>query len=307
MSMRWVRMLAGGVAFGYALWGAPALACSVCGCGDPLVAAGNSAPQSGALRMSFGWEYLTATSASDTDPAATEHLTQMTFRPEVVYSPLDRLNLVLQVPLVRKDWSLTGGGDTEAAKPFGLGDVDVGARVFLFQHSDLASQMRQELAISAGSSLPTGSDDVTVDGMRVDDHAQPGTGAFGPYAGLLYAVHRDPWNLTASVSGRVHSTNGYGYHYASALLWSITGLYRAWDPVGFELGVDGRYAGRDRAEGELQANTGGFLLALSPGIRVNATGNLWLDARAQVPVASHLFGVQTVGTTFVVGAQYAFQ
>jgi hypothetical protein len=288
------------------LWGPGAQACSVCGCGDPLVAAADSAPSAGALRLAFDWEYLTASAQSDEDPTATEQLTQMTFRPEVVYSPIARLNLLLQVPLVRKDWTLESPSEPEAAQPFGLGDVDVGARYFVFEHSDLASQTRQELALSAGTSLPTGADDVTVDGERIDDHAQPGTGAFGPYAGLLYAWHRDPWNLSASLSGRVHSRSAYGYHYGSALLWSISGLYRPFERAGFELGVDGRWAGRDDADGELQANTGGMVLALAPGVRVNPAGNLWLNARAQIPVATHLFGVQTVGPTVTVGAQYAF-
>jgi len=288
-----------------AVWSSRAEACSVCGCGDPLVAAQSASPSSGTLRFAFEWEYLTASAQSDENPSATERLTQMTFRPEVVYSPVSSLNLVLQVPLVRKDWSLQSGEETESAKPFGLGDVDVGARYFVYEHSNLATQTRQELAFSAGTSLPTGANDVTLDGERIDDHAQPGTGAFGPYAGVLYALHRDPWNLSASLSGRAHTTSGVGYHYGSALLWSVTGLYRPWERVGFELGLDGRYASRDRAGDELQANTGGFLLAVSPGVRVNAVGNLWFNARAQVPVATHLFGVQTVGTTVVLGAQLA--
>lgn len=301
----WAGIGAGAVALG-ALVGTSAQACSVCGCGDPLVAAADSAPSAGGLRLAFEWEYLTATAQSDEDPDATEGLTQMTFRPQVIYSPVERLNLVLQVPLVRKDWTLEGPEESEAAQPFGLGDVDVGARYFLFESSDLASRTRQELAISAGTSLPTGSDDVEVEGERIDDHAQPGTGAFGPYAGLLYAWHRDPWNVSASVSGRAHSTSAHGYRYGSALLWSVSGLYRPLEWAGVELGVDGRWAARDELEGELQANTGGMVLALAPGVRVNPAGNLWLNARAQIPLVTHLFGVQTVGATVTVGAQYAF-
>lgn len=285
---------------------ADALACSVCGCGDPLVSAENSAPSTGSVRAEFDWDYLTASAASDENPAATESLTQMSFRPVVVYSPNNRLNLVLQVPLVRKDWTVAGGDAPEAAKPFGLGDLDLGARFFIAQTTNLAAQRRQEFAVSIGTSLPTGANDAEVNGERIDDHAQLGTGSWGPYAGLLYALHRDPWNLTASLSGRLHSTNSFGYHYGSAMLWSVTGSYRAWDAVAFELGVDGRYAVRDTADGEFQVNTGGLLLALSPGVRVNPAGALWLNARAQVPFAHHLYGEQTVGPTFSVGAQYAF-
>jgi hypothetical protein len=231
----------------------------------------------------------------------------MTFRPEVVYSPLSRLNLVLQVPLVRKAWDLASPGGSEAAKPFGLGDVEVGARYFLIQHTDLAAQSRQELALSAGSSFPTGGVDAMADGERIDDHAQLGTGGFGPYLGALYAFHRDPWNVTASLSGRVRTTNGYGYRYGNALLWSVSGLYRPWERIGLELGIDGRYAARDQMDGEAQVNTGGTVLALTPGARFNVAGNLWLNGKVQVPVFTHLFGVQSVGPTFTIGAQYQLQ
>jgi len=100
--------LAAGLLVMAALLGAPsAHACSVCGCGDPLVLAGDSMPVVGTFRFALEYEYLTATARSDEEPDRTESLTQMTLRPVVVYSPLDRLNFVLQVPLVRKDWALS--------------------------------------------------------------------------------------------------------------------------------------------------------------------------------------------------------
>src|SRR5215470_18865995 len=83
---------------------AVARACSVCGCGDPLVLAGDSTPVANTVRFALEYEYLTATARSDDEPDRTESLTQMTLRPVVVYSPVSRINLVLQIPLARKDW-----------------------------------------------------------------------------------------------------------------------------------------------------------------------------------------------------------
>ncbi|HMK72049.1 MAG TPA: transporter [Myxococcaceae bacterium] len=283
----------------------PVHACSVCGCGDPLVAAGDSSPLAGGFRFAFDYAYLTATAQSDDDAAQTESLTQMTFMPVVVYSPTDWMNLVLQIPLPWKSWSLSGGGlPTETASPFGLGDLELGARFFVWRDTDVVDLRRQNLAISVGTSMPTGSDDTEVDGERIDQHAQLGTGAWGPYLGLLYAFHQDPWNFFGSVTGRYRTTNSYGYQFGAALLWDFTLRYRIVEPFAVSLGLDGRYAARDSSNGELQSNTGGFVLAATPGIAWNVSGPFWLYAQVQLPFATHLFGVQSVGPVVTVGLQY---
>src|SRR6185295_19190101 len=121
-----------------------ALACSVCGCGDPLVVAGDAMPVSGNFRFALEGEYLSVTAASDDDLAA-------------------------QVPLTRKAWSLTGGTTAEEATPLGLGDIDLGARWFLWQSTNMGAGRRQSFALTAGTSLPTGPDDaVDAADVRID-------------------------------------------------------------------------------------------------------------------------------------------
>jgi hypothetical protein len=288
------------------LWPAPARACSVCGCGDPLMAAGDANPIAGTFRFAFDYAYLNASAQSDENPLQTESLTQMTFLPLLVYSPTDNLNLVLQIPLLWKSWDLTGGGvPVEAASPFGLGDIEFGLRYFVWKETDLIKLRRQNVALTAGTSIPTGSDDTEVDGERIDQHAQLGTGAWGPYLGALYAFHQDPWNFLATVTGRYRTTNSYGYQYAPALLFSLTARYRIVEPFAVSLGLDGRYAGHDTSDGEIQSNTGGFVLAATPGVNWNVVGDLWLYAQVQIPVVTHLFGVQSVGPVVTVGIQIA--
>ena len=281
-----------------------ARACSVCGCGDPLVAAGDSTPMVGSLRLALEAEYLSADARSDDDPSATESLTQLTLRPVAVYSPLPALNLVLQVPLVRKDWSLTAAGGNEAAQPIGLGDLDLGARWFLWSHVQLGAGIRQELALSFGSSFPTGPDDARVDGARIDDHAQLGTGGFGPYLGALYAFHGEDWTLSADVSGRVHTVNGSSYRNGPALLWALEGQYHLGDRFALGLGLDGRYAGRDTLAGEAEEHTGGLLVSAAPSASFGLSDSWWLRLGAQLPVATKLFGVQHVGPVVSLSIQY---
>ncbi len=290
-------------------WGVPgtAEACSVCGCGNPLVDVASSEPMPQSLRLALGFQYLTATAQSDDEPTRTEALEQMTLTPMAVYSPIDRLNLVLRVPLERKAWRLTGGNVAEErSTQYGLGDLDLGARYFLWEHVSWAHMSRQDLALFAGSTLPTGPNGTTVAGVRIDDHAQLGTGAFGMYAGMQYAFHRNPWNLFASVSGQVHSTSSYGYQYAPALLWAVRGTVQPWPWLAGELGIDGRENGHDTADGDAQVNTGGLLLSLSPGTLVRIADGLWVHLWVQIPVIDALNGVQSVGPVFNAQVQYSF-
>ena len=280
-----------------------AAACSVCGCGDPLLPATDATPVAGALRVDLLGEHLTATARSDDDPRYIEALRQFTLRATAAYSPTDRLAFVLQAPLVWKFWRLEGAG--KSARPVGLGDIDVGARLFVFELTSLARQRRQSLGVTAGSSLPTGPDDSTAGGARIDQHAQLGTGAFGPYAGLIYRWQGDPLSWFGSFSTRTHTTNSFGYRFGTALLWSLLGQYQLGDSVVLSLGVDGRMAVRDTSNGEAQLDTGGLVLSLTPGGLVRLHRELWFTARVQVPVLTHLFGEQTVGPVVTGGLEYA--
>jgi len=302
-----LRLAAAALVMSIVLAPTVARACSVCGCGDPLVLAGDSMPVANTLRFALEYEYLTATARSDDEPDRTESLTQMTLRPVVVYSPLSRLNVVLQVPLVRKDWALspTTTEASETAVPMGLGDLDLGIRVFLWDSTSIRAQRRQNLALSAGTSFPTGRDDATTaDGERIDQHAQLGTGAWGPYVGALYAFHQDPWNFFLSVTGRFRTTNSYQYKFGDAVLWSAQLRFRVVEPFALQLGVDGRYAGRDRSEGVLQENTGGLVVSAVPGLAWKVGGPIWLLAQVQVPFVTRLFGEQTVGVTATASLQF---
>jgi hypothetical protein len=280
-----------------------AQACSVCGCGDPMVDVSDSVPYATPLRLALDFEALTASAASDDDPAATESVTQVTLRPVIVWSPIDSLNLIAQIPIVRKDWSLEGGGEKASATNTGIGDLDLGVRWFFWNDRSFATMSRQSLGVSAGVTLPTGPNDATEDGMRLDDHAQLGTGSVGPYLGLAYAYHRDPWNFFASVTGQTRTRNSFGYQYGNALKWATRVDYRIADPVALELGIDGRIAAHDNVDDEEQVNTGGFVLAAAPGAAVNVGGDVWLRGRVQLPFITSLNGDQSVGPTFFVSAE----
>ncbi len=291
-----------------ALWLAffpkPVRACSVCGCDDPLVAVGDSSPNAGAVRLALSLSVVTASARSDDDPTVTETLTRTALIPTFVYSPLSRLNLVLSVPFLRNRYRAASSDQQIAATLWGVGDAELSARYFLWNDLDLAARRRQRLAVSVGSSLPTGRNDTTQAGERLDEHAQLGRGELGPYVAVLYAFHQDPWNFSVDTTARTFTTNHYDYRYGSAVLWNAAMQFRIVERVVLDAGINGRYAERDRQSGEPQENTGGFVLQAVPGASLQLADELWLKARVELPFVKQLFGVQTLGPTYLALVQW---
>jgi hypothetical protein len=296
-----------------------AQACSICGCGDPLLAAADPAAIAGQLRLQLDTEYLRIDAGTEGQPGYTDKLTQWSYRLNVVYRPWTRLSLIATLPLVDKTMRTVGGGlDVVDSHLTGLGDAELAARLVLWQSLSFVRRRVQEVALSAGTMMPTGrADAATTDssGQRVptDPHAQLGTGGWGPFVGLHDRFEQGDGLLFADLAYRWRTTGTYfdgsTYKFGDALLWSLHGQYRVHTRVAADLGVDGRYARPDKAAAAGQAtstvvNTGGTLLALAPGVYVNALPQVWLFGRAQFPFYKRLYGEQDVGPSVVLGLQY---
>lgn len=288
---------------------APARACSVCAAGDPLVAAGDAAPTARELWTALEAEWLTASAAMDAPgmDGMIEEVDQGSLRVLAVYSPVARVNAVLTVPLVQKRVSATGAGMDHAEEvQTGLGDVELGARWFVLDRTSFAAMRHHSVALSAGTSFPTGNDDAEdASGQLLDQHSQLGTGGWGPYAGVMYRLEQSRWHAYASFTGRWRSENARAYRYGASLHWSVTAQRELGDSGRFVvgLGIDGREAAPDREDGADVAHTGGLVLAASPEVHVQLRGSWWLTARAQLPFATDLRGIQDVGPTFSAGVQ----
>ena len=200
--MRVARSLAPTIAAALALVAsAPARACSVCGCGDPLLSSSDPAAITGKLRLQLDTEYLRVDAGSDGQPGKTDKLTQWSYRFNVVFRPTDALSVTATLPLVNKAIRTVGGGtDTSTSDETGLGDVELGGRYALARSVNLGIGRVQELALTAGTSMPTGPNGLKdSDGARIDEHGQPGTGSWGPFVGLSYRLEQGSWLGFASV------------------------------------------------------------------------------------------------------------
>jgi hypothetical protein len=312
-----LRLVALSIPFAaFLLFAAPAQACSVCGCGDPLLTATDPAAITGRLRLQLDTEYLRIDAGTDGQPGYTDKLTQWSYRLNAVYRPLDDLAFTVTLPLVSKTIHTVGGGtDIVNSELTGLGDIDVAARYTAWRSVNLGLGSVHEVAFTVGSSLPTGDHNAkAADGSLIDPHGQLGTGAWGPFVGLHYHFEQGSWLafVAASYRWRTEGTyfDGSRYKFGNALLGSVHGQYQPVRRVALDLGVDGRYAVADRAtdpsgvaDGAVM-NTGGTVLSAAPGVYFNATGPLWLFVRGQVPFYKNLFGEQDVLPSFTTGLQY---
>ena len=294
----------------------PAHACSVCGCGDPLLAANDPAAINGRLRLQVDTDYLRVDAGTDGQPGFTDKLAQWSYRFNAVYRPLDVLALTVTLPLVNKTIHTVGNGtDVVTSNLTGIGDIEVGARYSVWRSVDFGVGRVHELALTAGTSVPSGPhNDKTPDGSLIDPHGQLGTGGWGPFAGIHYHYEQGNWLAFASVSGRVRTEASYfdgtKYKFGNALLWSVHGQYRPMRLLALDLGVDGRYAKADKATAadgtvdDAVVNTGGTLLSAAPGVYFNVFGGVWLFARGQIPFFKSLYGEQNILASFTTGLQF---
>lgn len=294
--------------------------CSICGCGDPLLAASDPAAITGLLRLQLDTEYLRIDAGTDGQLGYTDELTQWSYRLNAVYRPISRLSLIATLPLLDKTIHTVGGGTDETASHLtGVGDAELGARYAFWRSINLGWGRVQEVALAGGLTMPTGASDAkTTDGtgttVLVDPHGQLGTGGWGPFLGLHYRFEQAKWLGFTDVSYRVRTTgshvDGSKYKFGDAALWSVHGQYRPLATVAVDLGIDGRYARLDKATavGNSSAssvdNTGGLVLSAAPGAYFNAVGGLWVFSRWQIPFYKNLYGEQDVKLSIAFGLQY---
>ena len=326
-SGRGSRRLAGAILFASAIFASVpnSNACSICGCGDPLLAASDPAAITGVLRLQLDTEYLRVDAGTDGMPGYTDQLTQWSYRFNAVYRPIARLSIIATLPVLDKSIHQVGGGtDITDSHVTGLGDAELGARYAFWRSINLGTGRVQELALAGGVMMPTGANDakstttdattLAVTTTLVDPHGQLGTGAWGPFLGLHYRFEQIKWLGFADFSYRMRTTGSYfdgsKYKFGDAALWSIHGQYRPFPSLAVDLGVDGRFARVDKttepdvASSSTQVNTGGTLLSAAPGVYFNAVRGLWVFGRGQIPFYKNLNGEQDVKPSVAFGLQY---
>jgi hypothetical protein len=126
-----------------------------------------------------------------------------------------------------------------------------------------------------------------------------------PHAGLGYGHQRGGWSFELGARFLAAGTNPTDYGYgavAHAELQAARTLAERWT---LWLRLRGTFLDQDTHRGLRQANTGGRVLALTPGVSLLLLPGLSLSASAGVPVLTGLFGEQQLGPSWQASLVYA--
>jgi hypothetical protein len=280
----------------------------MCRCGDPTFnALGKDAYAARGLRVAFDWERFDKDEGNPAEEAESQVENRLTAL--VSYGFGERWTLLARVPYSIRNLKLSAPpAGPETVHTRGLSDPELYGQVRLWA-SGMATGVgrRASLSLSAGVKTPWGQNDATQGGVRVDEHAQPGTGSTDVFGGLafLYLIDKES-ALFASAGYRHTGENDFGYRYGASVLASMAYEHKLGRRLDGVVGLDFRHTPRDRVDagGTLNDNTGGSLLYLTPRLLVDLGRGLVLRAAAQIPIAHDLNGFQKERAVANVGLTY---
>jgi hypothetical protein len=305
--MRWRKFLSAASALAVAaviLAPAPAAACSMCRCSDPVFSAlGEGLYTNSGFKLALDWS---RSDQSEGPPDDFEAQVRNTLTLTMSYSWQERLTFVAQVPYVWAHQNATDG--IEDATGNGDPAFYVYGRLW---SSNFAQGLGRRAWLSAmvGVKTPWGRNDVTEDGERLDEHVQPGTGATNLTGGLSFLYLFDAESsIYTSVAYTGTGRNQFGYKYGNNFQTNLVYDRKLADWIDGLLEVNFLDAKRDQvdAAGLIDPNTGGQTLYLTPRVAVHVARGLVMRAAAQFPVVKDLNGIQNVKPTYSAGMTYVF-
>jgi hypothetical protein len=284
----------------------PLGACSMCRCSDPVFSAlGEGLYSYGGFQVALDWNRLNQTEGVSGTPDFEAQI-RNTLTATIAYGWQDRLTVVAQVPYTFNHLTTTDGVETAD----GAGDPSFFLSVRLWSSKFTQGLgKRAWIAALVGVKTPWGNNDVTENGVRLDEHVQPGTGATNLTGGLngLYLLDAES-SLYASVAYTGTGRNDFGYKYGNNVQANVVYDRKLTDFLDGLLEVNFLDAKHDQVDsaGEIDPNTGGQSLYLTPRIGVHVVHGLVLRAAAQFPVWKNLNGIQDIKPAYTAGLTYVF-
>jgi hypothetical protein len=290
----------------------PAEACSICRCGDPTFnALGSNIYSSGQFHLAVDWDRFNKTQFTEVDGLpGTDHEVENRVTLTLSYSIAERLVLVARVPYSFRKLTTTTAEGSDEVTTHGLSDPEVYA-LFRLWSSNFGPGLGRRTWISAVAGVKTawGQNDVRQNGVRVDEHAQPGTGStdvFGGLSGIYLFDERSSMFVSAQYRGT--GRNAFGYKYGNIAMANVAYERKLTENVDAVLEANFRHSGKDQvdATGELDPDTGGNILYVTPRLIVNLGGGMVLRVAAQIPTWKSLNGIQTEKLNFNAGLTFLF-
>ena len=282
-------------------------ACSICRCGDPTFnALGKDILSASGWRLAFDFERF---DKSQGPPDASESALENRYTAVAAYTVADRLSLVARLPYSERTLTENLAGDQEVTRTSGLADPEFYAQVRLWASPFTGSLGRRaNLSATFGVKTDWGVNDAARDGVRLDEHAQPGTGSTDLFGGLSgYYLFDRRSALFTSVQMRFPGRNAFGYRYGRIMLANVAYEHKLASRLDSVVELNYRHARRDQPNfaGSIDGDTGGTVLYLTPRLLVDVGGGLVVRLAAQVPVARDLYGVQDEHTVYNLGFTFS--
>jgi hypothetical protein len=288
----------------------PALACSICRCGDPTFnALGNEGVAQTGLRLALDWDQVDKTQgipSEEYDSLSEQRATLL-----AAYGISDRLGVFARLPYSQRDLTETANGDAETTHASGFADPEIYGQMRLWSSAfegDVG--IRSSIFAVAGVKTDWGENNASADGLRLDEHVQPGTGSTDWFAGLSGSYQINPRSaLFVSAQHRHTGRNDFDYRYGRTNLFNIAYEHKIgsrWDAV---IEANYRNAARDEIDGlgGTDPDTGGSITYITPRLLFDAGKNWVLRVSAQLPLSnSGLNGFQDEKAVMNIGVTRLF-
>jgi hypothetical protein len=300
------------VATALGLTPSPVLACSICRCGDATFnALGANVYTDGQFHLALDWDRFSKTQGTFEDGQfGIDAEVENRYTATLSYSFAERFLVVGRVPFSHRNLTTTFPDSTDTVVTNGLSDPEFYGLVRLWS-SNFAPGLGRRTWVSAlfGVKTPWGQNDVQQNGVRVEEHAQPGTGSTDLYGGLsaFYLFDADS-ALFAAAQYRGTGRNAFGYKYGDVTMANLAYERKLSDVFDAVVGLDFRHAGRDQVDfaGELDPNTGGSILYVTPRVLVSLGRGIVLRMAVQIPAVQKLYGVQDEKVNYNAGLTFLF-
>jgi hypothetical protein len=266
----------------------PAWACSICRCGDPTYnALGEEGIAQTGLRLALDWDQVKKTQG---DPQ--EHFDSLREQRTTLlmaYGLSERFGVFARLPYSERELTETHEDESERVRASGLADPELYGQAQLWSSGfDGAVGTRAAVFAVFGVKTAWGENDISRDGERLDEHAQPGAGSTDGFGGLSGSYQLNPKSAVfVSAQYRETGRNDAGYRYGQVSLFNVAyerKLGGRWDAV---IEANYRHAGLDETDASraTDPDTGGSIAYLTPRLLFDAGGGWVLRASGQFPLS----------------------
>jgi hypothetical protein len=279
-----LRLALAVVVLACALWPERASACASCACGDPtLTSMGTEQPFAGRLRLATqmrAWG-LTAGEAR-VDGIA---LNELRLDVSAAYAPVPWLFLSATLPLQARSVRTVS---LARESGWGVGDMEVGAKLFVFRDRDFAP--RHLVGLLVGSRLPTSITQTDGGGRPLSLDAQLGTGSWDPFLGLSYTTFRGAWSFVASATGYLPTRGREDFRAGASVRTTLATQFQPTPRWALRLAVDGRAEAESNQAGVRDEEGAGTIAYLSPDVLFSPSMDVVVQLGVRVPVFNRLRG-----------------